>query len=254
MEIIRGFFLALMGAAFGSFLNVCIDRIPAGKSIAYPPSHCDNCGHPLSTKDLFPVFSYLLLKGRCRYCKASIPKRVVLVELGTAILVVSLYIYLGFTLQFAVAAVYCILLGLIALIDLYHKIIPNVITYPAAVLILIADIFLPQPGLSSALIGAGAGALFFLVVLLIYPNGMGMGDVKLAFVMGLMLGWKLMIVAVWLGCVVGGIIAVSLVLSKKKNRKDVMAFGTFLSAGAIIALLFGEQIIAWYLSLPGLGT
>jgi leader peptidase (prepilin peptidase)/N-methyltransferase len=156
----------LLGLAIGSFLNVCIDRLPARKSLAFPPSHCDACGHPLSIRDLFPVVSYLWLRGRCRYCGAHIPIRVPLVEIGTGVLLAILFWKHGLTLEFPVTAFYSLVLLVLAVIDLEHKLILNVITYPVSAVALIVGYYGP----TWQLIMFGAYACVLLVLGLIKPN------------------------------------------------------------------------------------
>jgi leader peptidase (prepilin peptidase)/N-methyltransferase len=252
MEILLIIIFGILGAAVGSFLNVCIDRLPAGKSIVYPPSSCDNCQHRLSWFDLFPVFSYLFLRGRCRYCKAHIPQRVFWVELGTGILFALLYWKYSLTAMLPVIMFYSSILIVLALIDLYHHLILNKIVYPAAIIAIIINIFLPEFGLHNFLFGLLGGAVGFLILFLpalISRKGMGWGDVKMAGLVGLMTGFPNAIVAVFGGILLGGLLSIILLILKKKNRKEGIPFGPFLSLGTMIALLWASDIIHWYLRL-----
>ena len=259
MEIILTVIFALLGAAIGSFLNVCIDRLPAGGSLIHPPSHCDACQHPLSPKDLIPVFSYLWLRGRCRHCQALVPRRSLWVELSAGLLFALIYWRYGLSIEFAVAAFYTCIFLVILFIDWEHKLILNKVTYPAAVAALIISAFIPQPGIISlpwpdilngavnSLIGGATGFIFLLIPALINPSGMGFGDVKMAGLIGLATGSRLVLVALVMGIVLGGLVAVILLLFKIKKRKETIPFGPFLSLATIATLLWGSDILNWYL-------
>ena len=240
---------ALLGTAVGSFLNVCIDRLPAGKSLAYPPSHCDTCQHRLSPKDLIPVFSYLWLHGRCRYCQTSIPRRIPWVEIGTGLLFALAFWHYGLTAQFAVTAFYICIFLVLGIIDLEHKLILNKIVYPAAAIALIIDAFLPQPGIIDGVIGGAIGFGFLFIPILISRGGMGWGDIKMAALIGLVTGFPLVFVSLLLGIIAGGAVAGILLLLKIKSRKEAIPFGPFLSAAAIATLFFGNTILNWYLGI-----
>jgi leader peptidase (prepilin peptidase)/N-methyltransferase len=261
MEILITIFFGLLGACIGSFLNVIVDRVPAGKSIAYPPSSCDGCQHPLSFWDLFPVFSYILLRGRCRYCGAKIPIRVILVELGTGILTAYLYIHYGLVWMLPVAIIYCATLIAVAIIDLIHSLIFPVIIFPIAILAMIVNFFVPDlfsvHNLVFGFIGAASGSIFLLAALVLSKlilkrEGMGLGDVYMAVMMGFMVGWPNIIVALFGGILLGGISAILLLVFKKKTRKEEIPFGDFLAIGTIVAMLWGSDIIHWYLRLSKL--
>ncbi len=255
---------ALLGTAIGSFLNVCIDRLPAGRSLVYPPSQCDDCQHRLSPKDLIPVFSYLWLRGRCRYCQAPIPRRILWVELLGGVLFFIAFRRFGLSAEFAITAFWCCVFLVIIFIDWEHQLILNKVTYPAAVVALIIlavdsflpglgvfgnHIFIPEPSILSGVISGAIGFVFFLIVFLINPRGMGMGDIKLAALIGLVTGFPFVIVALFIGILVGGLVAIILLLLKIKGRKDVIAYGTFLGIGPIVTLLWGNAILNWYLHL-----
>jgi leader peptidase (prepilin peptidase)/N-methyltransferase len=255
----------LLGLSIGSFLNVCIDRLPAGRSLAYPPSRCDSCGHPLAVRDLVPLLSYLFLRGRCRYCGARIPRRVPLVEGLTAVLFLLAFWRFGLTVPFALTAFWCCVFLVIAFIDWEQKLILNWVTYPAAVVALVILAVASLPGVDllgelememwpsipilSGLIGGAIGLAFFLIVFLINPRGMGMGDVKLAGLIGLAAGFPLGLVALFIGIFVGGLAAVALLVLRMKGRKDVVPYGTFLAVGPVVTLLWGTSILHWYLGV-----
>jgi leader peptidase (prepilin peptidase)/N-methyltransferase len=239
----------LLGLAVGSFLNVCIDRLPAKKSLAYPPSHCDACHHPLSVKDLIPVFSYLWLRGKCRYCGARIPVRVFWVELGTGVLFAILFWLYGLTIQFPIIAFYSCVLLVLAVIDLKHKLLLNIIIYPTIVIAFIIDIFRPEIGIINGIIGGAIGFAILLIPALVSRTGMGWGDVKMAGLIGLMTGLPRVFVAILGGIILGGLAAILLIAIKKKGRKDMIPFGPFLTLATLVALVYGDQIINWYLKL-----
>jgi len=261
MELTLIVIFALFGTAIGSFLNVCIDRLPAGKSLLYPPSHCDTCQHRLSPKDLIPVFSYLWLRRRCRYCQAPISWRPFWVEVGSGCLFAFIYWHYGLSLEFAVTAFYGSLFLVIGVIDLEHQLILNKIVYPAIVVALIIDVFLPPPGIFdfslpwpwlgivNGVIGGAAGFVFLLIPALIYKQGMGWGDVKMAGLIGLVTGSRLVLVALLMAVILGGLVGVTLLLLKIKKRKEAIPFGPFLSLATIATLLWGSDILNWYLGM-----
>ena len=261
MEVILTIVSALFGSAIGSFLNVCIDRLPTGRSLLCPPSHCETCQHPLSPKDLIPVFSYLWLRRRCRYCHAPIPSRPFWVEVGSAFLFAFTYWHYGLSVDFAVVAFYGCLFIVLGVIDLEHELILNKIVYPAAVVALVISIFRPPPGIIdislpwpllgmvNGVIGGAIGFVFLLIPLLIYPKGMGWGDVKMAGLIGLVTGSRLVLVALLMGVILGGLVAGILLLLKIKKRKEAIPFGPFLSLATMATLVWGSGILNWYLGL-----
>lgn len=248
MEILLTFIFALLGIAIGSFLNVCIDRLPARKSLVYPPSSCDACQHRLSPQELIPVFSYLWLRGRCRYCHTHIPQRVFWVELGTGLLFAFLYWNYGLSIEFAIIAFYSCLFIVLALIDLEHKLILNRIVYPSIVVVLIIDALLPQPGIIKGVIGGAIGFGLLLILAIVSRGGMGWGDVKMAALIGLVTGFPLVFIALLIGIILGGLVAGILLLLKIKKRKESIPFGPFLSLSTMLTLLWGNDILNWYLS------
>ncbi len=266
MEVVLIVVFALLGTAVGSFLNVCIDRLPAGKSLVYPPSHCDSCQHRLSPKDLIPVFSYLWLRRRCRYCQAPIPQRPFWVELSSGFLFALTYWYYGLSSQLVVAAFYLSLFLVLSVIDLEHQLILNKIVYPAAAAALIIDLFLPPPGiidfalpspLAGIINGVIGGAMGFILFLVIYfvvrfiykQEGIGFGDIKLAGLIGLVAGSRLVFVALLMGIILGGLVSMVLLLLRIKKRKEAIPFGPFLSLTTMVTLFLGNDITNWYLGL-----
>ncbi|MBM4433418.1 MAG: prepilin peptidase [Chloroflexi bacterium] len=258
VEIALIIVFALLGSAVGSFLNVCIDRLPAGKSLAYPSSHCDICQHRLSPKDLVPVFSYLWLRGRCHYCQTPIPRRILWVEIGTGLLFALAFWRFGLTPQFAVTAFYISIFVVLGIIDLEHRLILNKIIYPMSIIALIIsilpisrniDIPLPWPTAVNGVIGGAIGFGFLLIPALISRGGMGWGDIKLAALIGLITGFPLIFVSLLLGIIAGGAVAGILLLLKIKSKKEAIPFGPFLSAAAIATLFWGNTILNWYLGI-----
>ena len=244
-------FIFVIGLSIGSFLNVVIYRVPIGESIVYGSSHCQNCGNKIMPWDLIPVISYFLLSGKCRYCSEKISIQYPFVELLTGILYILIFYYNG--LEYTTIAYSIFVSGLIvvAFIDLHTKIIPDKILLVVSVMglpfIIYArtlNVFFTD-NFVAGLVGGG----IFLLIVFISRGGMGGGDVKLAAVMGLFLGWHGLLVALFMSFVGGGIVACYYLISRKKGRKDEIPFGPFLAAGAIIALFWAESIIIWYLSI-----
>lgn len=239
-----------VGACVGSFLNVVADRLPKGKSIISPPSHCESCGRQLRAEENIPIISYLWLKGRCRYCKATIPRRIFFVELGTAALFALLFWKYGFSHLFPVMVVYGSIFVVLTVIDLEHGLLPNKIVYPAIAIafsVALAAHFLHLrglPDLKSAAIG-GAIGFFFLFIPAVVSRGMGWGDVKLAAFIGLATGFPLVLLALFLSIISGGLVAAALLLLKIRGRKDAIPFGPFLALGILVTLLWGTDILAW---------
>ena len=268
MEAVFIVVFTLLGLVVASFLNVCIDRLPSGQSLLFPASHCASCHHRLAIKDLIPVFSYLRLRGRCRYCQAPIPRRLLWVEIGTGLLFGYLCWHYGLSIELAVIAFYCCLFIVLMVIDWERGIIPNKIVYPAMAVALLISVFLPpskliypsgvvpllisdflpQLGIVQAAIGGGIGLGLLLAIVLISRGGMGGGDVKMAILIGIVTGY-LILVALLMSVILGGLVAGSLLLLKIKKRKESIPFGPFLSLATIVTLLWGSNILNWYLGL-----
>lgn len=254
------FMAFLIGASVGSFINLAADRIPAGRSIVAPRSFCEACGRQLGFWDLVPVLNYFWLRGKCRYCGAGFPLRLMVVEAITGALFIVLYFRYGFEAEFVILGAAVTLLMLVALIDLERGLILNKIMYPSAVALIILSPFWTELGLSRSFLGSdnlvgallnsvltGMGSfLVFLIIAMVYPGGMGGGDVKLGGVIGLLVGFPGAVIALWLAVVCGGLAAIGLVVLRKMGRKDTMPFGPFLASGAIVALLAGSELTSWY--------
>ena len=248
-------FAFLFGLAVGSFLNVCIYRIPLKKSIVHPPSSCPQCGSRIRFYDNIPVLSYIVLLGRCRQCRARISPRYPLVEVIVGLLSVVLFIQYKPSLQYLFLFLFGAALVAVAFIDLDHKIIPDVISLPG-ILVGLAFSFFPSAGISplDALIGAAGGAAFLLLVGMAFEKvtgreGMGGGDVKLLAMIGAWMGWKalpfIVLISSFTGAVIGGL---SLVVSRQGMRSRI-PFGPFLALGALLFLFFGDEIALWFYRL-----
>jgi leader peptidase (prepilin peptidase)/N-methyltransferase len=245
---------SLFGLAVGSFLNVVIWRVPRHESVVAPPSHCPGCDTPISPRDNVPVLSWLALRGRCRTCGAHIPIRYPMVEVGCAVL----WGVIGYTFadSWALPAYLLLASALLALsvIDLEHYLLPNRIVFPVAgagLVLLGVAAFAEGAGhdFVRAVLGGLAAFAALGVLHLISPRGMGMGDVKLAFVLGLYLGWLgwgEVLLGLFLGFLLGALIGVALIATKLRTRKDHVPFGPFLAAGTLIAIVWGPTILAWY--------
>ncbi len=243
--LISGF--VFFGFFVGSFLNVCIDRLPLGQSIIRPRSHCAACNRELGNLELIPLFSYLWLRGRCRYCQARIPIRLPVVEGMTALLFVLLYLKFGIGLELAISLVYISWLTVIFVIDLENQLVLDKVVYPGMALALAFSFFWPGLGVISSLIGGAIGLAAMALPFIIYRRGMGMGDVKLGALVGLMSGYPLVFVAWLLAVVSGGLVAAMLLVFKLKRRGDPIPFAPFLATSAMVTLLWGQAIWQWYL-------
>ena len=243
----------LLGLCVGSFLNVCIHRLPRGGSLLRPRSRCPGCEYELSWYDNIPVLSYLFLLGRCRRCRKRINLRYPIVELLTAFVFLWHYWIFGMTALFVVRLLFgCALIVLFA-IDLEHQILPNLITLPGIVAGLVFSLAFP-PGVLDALLGAiVGGGVLWLIGEAYYryagQEGMGGGDVKMLAMVGAFLGWKLVIVTLIVSSVAGSLLGLLLIASRRGNMKQALPYGTFLALGALFASLYGERVVDWYAGL-----
>ena len=243
--------LVVLGLCVGSFLNVVIARLPAGRSIVSPGSACPRCGTPIAWYDNLPVLSYVLLRGRCRKCRERISWRYPGVEIGCAMLFALAYYRFESGVAFTAALV--LLAGLVAItaIDLDHQIIPDVLSLPGIILGLLFSLAPGGIGWMSSLLGVAVGGGVFVViiaasVLVIGQAGMGIGDVKLGAMLGAFLGWKLALLSILLSVLLGGPLAATLLATGRKARKDPIPFGPFLALGGLISLFWGDAVLAWY--------
>jgi leader peptidase (prepilin peptidase) / N-methyltransferase len=233
------------GLALGSFLNVVAARLPRGVSVVRPASACMSCSTPIAWYDNVPLVSYVVLRGRCRACAARIPIRYPVVELATALLVAACVLAFGLTLDALVAAFFCAVLVAVSAIDLEHRIIPNRLVLPATAIVLVAQTAL-EPSLEWTLAALGS-SLFLLLAVLAYPAGMGMGDVKLALLLGAALG-RTVPVALMVG-MLSALVPVVFLFARHGSaaRKMTIPFGPFLALGGVVALFFGDALLDLYL-------
>lgn len=245
------FYSFLIGICVASFINVVIWRVPQGLSVAKGRSFCPSCEHQLAWYDLVPVFSYLFLRGRCRYCKAKIPMRDTIIEfLGGCIGVFCFYHY-QFTWDTLVVFVLFMILLAITMIDFDTMTIPNGLVL-AMLVPVIAMIFLhPEISLVERVIGFFIISLPMYLLILLIPDCFGGGDVKLIAVGGALLGWKLTLLAGFIAILIGGCYAIYLLIRKKAGKEGHIAFGPYLCIGIVISLLYGNDIISGYLALFG---
>ena len=244
----------IFGAIVGSFLNVCIFRLPKEESIVWPGSHCPHCNTPIKFYDNIPLISYILLKGRCRHCHRPISFQYPLVEGITALGSAILFVKFGPSLTYLFYFAFLASLIVITVIDLHHQIIPDVISLPGIGVGLLASLILPKITLFNSLIGIllGGGSIFLVATVyqwLFKREGMGGGDVKLLAMIGAFLGWKAVILTILLSSLIGSITGIIIMVLKGKDFKYAIPFGPFLSLGAVISLFYGPSLINWYLYL-----
>lgn len=237
----------IFGLVIGSFLNVVIARVPAHKSLWKPGSACPGCDAAIAWHDNIPLLSFAALRGRCRRCGIRIPWRYPIVEATTAALFALAYWTFGPTPHFATAVVLIGLLVAITGIDLQHQIIPDVISLPGIGVGFVANLATGRVPWVDAAIGILVGGGTFLVIILASGGGMGGGDMKLGAMLGAFLGWKLVLLAIFVAVVLGGVLAVALIASGLRGRKDPIPFGPFLAAGGTASLFWGERVVRWYL-------
>jgi leader peptidase (prepilin peptidase)/N-methyltransferase len=240
-------FAGVLGAIFGSFVNVVAYRLPRHESLLGPASHCRACGTPVKPYDNIPIVSFLLLRGHCRSCSAQISPRYPLVEALTAALCAGAVLVHGSASAIALSVALILLVVPAALIDLEHRIIPNSLTALGAVVALALGLALDPSGEPQRLIAGAAAGGFLLIAALAYPGGMGMGDVKLAAVMGLFLG-RAVAPAILIGLVAGVLVGAVIIARKgaREGRKTAVPFGPFLALGAVVATFVGDDLVHAY--------
>ena len=246
----------IFGLCIGSFLNVCIYRLPASKSIVHPRSMCSNCGTLVAAYDNIPVLSYLWLKGRCRHCQIKISLRYPIVELLGGLFALGTFLKFGLTLEALIYYLFFAALLIVAFIDIDHRIIPNVITLPGIPICFAASFALPTITYREALLGIliGGGSLFlvaWIYSLITKKEGMGGGDIKLLAMMGAIVGWQGVLFTIFIASLVGTLAGLAAMLQSRKGMKLAVPFGPFLSIGSITYIFFGTPLIAWYFNLLG---
>jgi leader peptidase (prepilin peptidase)/N-methyltransferase len=246
------FIFALFGLVIGSFLNVCIYRLPKRESIVWPASRCTACDRPLAWFENIPVASWLVLRGRCRTCGKGISVVYPLVELTTSVVFAGGALIYGLTPLLFVRLAFACALIVLFVIDLQHRILPNAITFTGIAAGFAASLFLP-PGWLSSLIGiAAGGGILFAIAEAYYRvrgvEGLGMGDVKMLAMIGAVLGWPLMLLTLVFASFAGSIVGVGLIASRRGGMQAALPFGTFLAVGALVAAIAGEPVLSWYLA------
>ncbi|GAU79395.1 A24 family peptidase [Fusibacter sp. 3D3] len=261
MSFALAVFVFALGLCIGSFLNVCIYRIPAGLSIISPRSRCGNCHTDLRPYDMIPVLSYFLLGGKCRFCKTPFSIRYAMIELLTGLLYMACFLKFGYTGTLFILFFFIALMVVVFFIDLDHMIIPNQVVlagFIAGLLVTLYQFFgsyavYESPSYLNAILGMSIGSGIMFAIAEISARfyggsaGLGMGDVKIFLVIGLFLGWKLTLLTLWLSFVLGGLIGIVLLVVLKKDRKMAIPFGPFIVLGTFISLFFGTEIIEFVL-------
>jgi len=245
------FIAFLFGSIVGSFLNVCIYRLPRGESIVTPRSHCPGCGKLIRAWDNIPILSFLILRGRCRDCGQPIAWRYPLVEGLTGLLFALTVVQYGPTALAASLLLFVAALVVIAFVDLDHQVIPNVMTLPGIPLGLLAGLAVGGPPILDRILGALTGAGFLYLVLvygsaLYGQDAMGEGDLNLMALVCAFLGWKAVVVTLLVGCLSGSLVGLALIALRRLGRREHMPFGPFLALGAVVSLFWGDALVAWY--------
>jgi leader peptidase (prepilin peptidase)/N-methyltransferase len=242
-------YVVALGLVIGSFLNVVIARVPERRSLWAPGSACPGCGSPIAWRDNIPIISFLLLRGRCRACAAPIAWRYPIVELVTALLFALAWVVCaGNVLEFAITAALLAALVVVTAIDLQYQIIPNAITLPGILAGFATSVVSHRVTWAESVGGILLGGGLFIAIILLSRGGMGGGDLKLGAMLGAFLGWKVVLVALFVAVLLGGVSAVTLLAAGRAARKDAIPFGPFLAVGGVAALFWGDAIVAWYLS------
>jgi leader peptidase (prepilin peptidase)/N-methyltransferase len=256
----------IFGLIVGSFLNVCIYRLPRNMSIIRPSSACPSCATSIKPCDNIPILSYILLKGKCRKCGERISIRYPAVELLNGILYWSVFNFFGFGWHLPFLLAFISSMIVITFIDLDFQIIPDVITIPGIVIgLLSASFLLPDPfisflnhfntplltvvGFKNSIVGLFLGGGLFYLIAILSRGGMGGGDIKMMAMVGTFMGWKAVLLTTFIGSLAGSIVGISLMAFKGKGRKTKIPFGPFLAFGAVITLFYGGEILRWYLGI-----
>jgi len=246
--LLLNFYIFILGLCVGSFLNVVIHRLPNNQSVVSPGSHCPDCGTTIRAIDNIPLLSWLFLFGLCRDCGVVIPFRYFFVELLTGLLTLAVVIRFGVSLPALFYLLLAWTLIAVTFIDLRFQIIPDELTVGAAMLGLAVS-FLTPLGIKGAFLGLVVGGGIFFALAIIYPGGMGGGDIKLMAAIGAFTGYKLALLTIFTGSLLGAVAGISSMVFFGKTRKDRIPFGPFLSAGALISILWGEKMIAAYFDM-----
>lgn len=239
----------LLSLFIGSFLNVVALRVSNKESIVYPPSHCPVCRHRLTVLDLIPVFSYIRLRGKCRYCGTKISPIYPFGELLTLIIFLLIPYFIGFSKELIIAYPFAVIMVAVTLSDLKYQLIPDRITYPGIIVLFVLRIWIHSEPIWSYFFGSLLGGGFLLLFAVLSRGGIGGGDIKLFFLIGLVLGWQDTIMALFLSIFIGALAGGILLLSGKVKRKQMIPFGPFIFIGTIITYFYGTEIWHWYMNL-----
>jgi len=251
VDLTKTILVGVFGLAVGSFLNVCIYRLPLDESLVWPGSYCPRCRTSLRWYDNVPLFGYAMLRGRCRTCGVRISAMYPLIEAVTAVVFVAGYLLFGAQLLLMARLLFACAMIVLFVIDLQCRILPNIITLPGVLVGFASSLFLP-PGWLDSLIGIMAGGGILLLIAEAYyrvrkEEGLGMGDVKMLAMIGAFLGWKLMLVTLVLSSFMGSIMGLTVIALKKGDMKYALPFGTFLAVGALVSSVVGDAVLNWYL-------
>jgi len=243
---------ALSGLAIGSFLNVCIHRLPRRQSLVLPGSYCPSCKQPIRWIHNVPVVAYLWLRGRCAMCQAPVSPRYPLVEIAAALLFVANFLVLGWQPLLVSRLLFSSLLIILFVVDLEHRLLPNAVTLPGLCAGLVFSAVMP-PGWGQALLGAVLGGGLLWIIGETYQRfrgeqGLGMGDVKMIAMIGAFLGWQSMLVTLVLASLAGAAVGLLLIVTRRASMQYALPFGSFLAAAAFVASLYGPRLLDWYLS------
>ncbi len=247
-------FVFIFGICIGSFLNVCIYRLPESKSIVHPRSLCPQCGELIRFYDNIPIFSYIALRAKCRHCGAHISLRYPVIEFISGIFAVGVFLKFGISVEALIYFTFIAALLVVTFIDIDHQIIPDVISLPGIPIFFAASFALPSVTLVESILGIliGGGSLFlvaWLYHLITRKEGMGGGDIKLLAMMGALIGWKGVLFTIFTASAVGTLAGLAVILKSGKTMKLKIPFGPFLAIGAIAYIFFGPQLIVWYFNL-----
>ncbi|KOF11792.1 prepilin peptidase [Planococcus glaciei] len=244
-------FFSIFGLVFGSFYNVVGLRVPKDESIAFPPSHCTKCDRQLTALDLVPVFSYLFLRGRCRSCGEKIHWVYPLMEAITAALFAISFWQLGFQPELIIALIFVSLLVIITVSDIAYMLIPDKVLLPVGIVLLALRLFIPLDPWWDALLGAAVGFGILLLIAIVSKGGMGGGDIKLFFVIGLVLGTSGTLMTLFFASLIGAIAGIVQLRVLNKDRKTPVPFGPSIALGSVITYFWGDALLNWYMNFWG---
>lgn len=251
MTITYAVFFFIFGIVFGSFFNVVGLRVPKKESIAYPPSHCTSCNRQLTAIDLVPVLSYLFLKGTCRTCGSKIHWVYPLMEFITGVLFVLAFLHFGFSKELLIALLFVSLLVIITVSDIAYMLIPDKVLLPFAAVLFVLRFLIPLDPWWDSLLGAIIGFSLLFLIAVVSKGGMGGGDIKLFFAIGLVVGTLGSLMTLFFASVIGAIVGIIQLRVMKKGRKTPVPFGPSIAVGALIVYFYGTGILDWYMNFMG---